>query len=111
MKKPPVKRFVKEAEEAGWWDANMDIVEKNLVAAMKSGIAKRGGPRRVIRERRESKNITIRVALADIERARSLAARKGIGYQTYVKVLLKEALDRESRHLAPRPRARRYRGA
>ncbi len=61
----------------------------------------------MIRERRESKNITIRVALADIERARSLAARKGIGYQTYVKILLKEALDRESRRVALRPKARR----
>lgn len=51
MKKLPVKRFAKEVNEARWWDANKDIVAKNLVAAMKSGIA-----RRVIRERRESKN-------------------------------------------------------
>ena len=46
--------------------------------------------------RREPKNITIRVAISDIERARALAAQKGIGYQTLMKMLLKEALDRES---------------
>ncbi|MGH8245329.1 MAG: hypothetical protein ACREUU_02730 [Gammaproteobacteria bacterium] len=74
--------------------------------AINRGSARRGGPRRVIRERRESKNITIRFALADIERARALAARKGIGYQTYIKILLKEALDREVRSI-PRPTVRR----
>jgi predicted DNA binding CopG/RHH family protein len=31
----------------------------------------------------------------DIERARRLAEKKGIGYQTYMKILLREALDRE----------------
>ena len=33
----------------------------------------------------------------DIERARRLAEKKGIGYQTYMKILLREALDREDR--------------
>lgn len=107
MKKLPVRRFANEADEARWWDDHRGVVEKNLLAAMKSGVASRGGPRRVISEQRESKNITIRLALADIERASALVARKGIGYQTYMKILLKEALDRESRHLAPRPKTRR----
>jgi predicted DNA binding CopG/RHH family protein len=33
----------------------------------------------------------------DIERVRRLAEKKGIGYQTYMKILLREALDREDR--------------
>jgi predicted DNA binding CopG/RHH family protein len=33
--------------------------------------------------------------LADLERARTLSARKGLAYQTYMKMLLHEALDRE----------------
>jgi predicted DNA binding CopG/RHH family protein len=33
----------------------------------------------------------------DIERVRRLAEMKGIGYQTYMKILLREALDREDR--------------
>ena len=97
MKKLVVPRFAAEAEEAKWWDDHMGVVEQNLVQAIKGGVARRGGPRRVIRERRQSKNITIRVAIADIERARALAEKKGIGYQTYMKMLLKEALDRDSR--------------
>ena len=67
------------------------------VEAIKTGAAKTGGPARVLRERRESKNNTIRIPIADIERARTLAGKKGIGYQTYMKMLLHEALDRESR--------------
>jgi predicted DNA binding CopG/RHH family protein len=40
--------------------------------------------------------VTIRLATEDIDRARGLAARKGIGYQTYIKLLLREALQREA---------------
>ncbi len=40
--------------------------------------------------------VTIRLATDDIEAARGLAAKKGIGYQTYIKLLLREALERES---------------
>jgi hypothetical protein len=97
MKKLVPPKFANENQEAKWWDNHMNVVEKNLVEAIKTGVAKRGGPRRVIQERRESKNITIRVPVADIERARVLGGRKGLGYQTYLKMLLKEALDRESR--------------
>ena len=97
MKKLVVPRFAKEKAEAKWWDDHMKVVEGNLVEAIKTGTAKRGGPKRVIQERRESKNITIRFPVADIERARGLAEKKGLGYQTYMKMLLKEALDRESR--------------
>ncbi|SPE29150.1 conserved hypothetical protein [Candidatus Sulfopaludibacter sp. SbA6] len=32
-----------------------------------------------------------------LERAQKLAEKKGIGYQTYRKMLLREALDREQR--------------
>src|SRR5207244_393285 len=39
---------------------------------------------------------TIRLATEDIDRARGLAAQKGIGYQTYIKILLREALQREA---------------
>ena len=92
-----VPRFTSEKVEAKWWDDHLKVVEDNLVEAIKTGVAKRGGPKRVIQERRESKNITIRVPVVDIERARALAEKRGLGYQTYMKMLLKEALDRESR--------------
>jgi len=97
MKKVVVPKFTAEKEEAKWWDDRMDMVEKNLIEAIKTGTAKRGGPKRVIQERRASRDITIRVPVADIERAQAQAAKKGLGYQTYMKMLLKEALDRQGR--------------
>ena len=106
MRKIKAPRFRTEAQEAKWWDEHMDVVEANLLEGIKTGAAQRGGPPRVIQERRQSKNITIRVAIADIERARTLAAKKGIGYQTLMKMLLKQALDRESRSALPRRRAK-----
>jgi predicted DNA binding CopG/RHH family protein len=95
MKRLNVPKFATEAEEAKWWDEHGDAVGQNLMEAIKTGAAHRGGPRRVLEERRESKNITIRMPVSDIERARVLAERKGLGYQTYVKMLLHEALERE----------------
>jgi predicted DNA binding CopG/RHH family protein len=92
-----IPKFATEAEEARWWDRNAKMVEKGLVTALRTGTAQRGTAQRLVRESRESKNITIRMPVAEIERARTLAEKKGIGYQTYVKMLLREALDRETR--------------
>ncbi|MGA2022322.1 MAG: hypothetical protein ABSH02_17140, partial [Candidatus Sulfotelmatobacter sp.] len=39
-----------------------------------------------------SQPITLRIRKEDLETARRLAARKGVGYQTYIKMLLREAL-------------------
>lgn len=94
MKRLVAPKFQSEAEEAKWWDDHMDIVGENLLEAMKKGTAHRGGPAALLRETR---NITIRIANSDIERARKLAAQKGIGYQTYMKMLLREGLDREEK--------------
>jgi predicted DNA binding CopG/RHH family protein len=92
-----VPRFTTEAEEARWWDRKAKSVEKDLIEALRTGTAQRGTAQRLVREARESKNITIRMPVAEIERARTLAEKKGIGYQTYMKMLLREALDREAR--------------
>lgn len=43
----------------------------------------------------ESQSITLRVAVKDVEAARKLAEQKGLPYQTYIKMLLHEALQRE----------------
>ncbi len=106
MKKLVVPKFETESDEARWWDDHMDIVEENLVEAMKNGTAGRGIVSRLAKEMRESKNITIRMPLADLERARQLSQKKGLGYQTYMKMLLHEALDREQA-AAKKPRRRK----
>lgn len=47
--------------------------------------------------RRKLRPVTIRLATTDdIAAARALAAEKGIGYQTSIKLLLRESLRRES---------------
>ncbi len=43
--------------------------------------------------------ISIRLAEPDIALAQDLAGKKGLPYQTYIKQLLHDALDRESRIL------------
>jgi predicted DNA binding CopG/RHH family protein len=51
----------------------------------------------VLQERRESRNITIRMPLADLQAAREMAREKGLPYQTYMKMLLHQALEKERR--------------
>jgi predicted DNA binding CopG/RHH family protein len=47
-----------------------------------------------------AKNVTIRLSLADLARARKQAERRGLRYQTYVKMLLHQALVADARRLA-----------
>lgn len=48
------------------------------------------------RRKKELLPVTIRLASEDIAIARQLAEAKGIGYQTYIKLLLHEALQKEA---------------
>ena len=85
-----VPAFKSEAEEAAWWDANPDFATEVLARAKAEGTAGRLPP---------MKSISIRFPPGDIARARRVAERKGIGYQTLVKMLVHEGLDREERRL------------
>jgi len=92
-----IPAFDNEAQEARWWDDHKALVEENLLQAMREGTAQRGTAQRIQKEARASKNITIRMPVADIERARHLSAKKGLAYQTFIKMLLHEALDQEEK--------------
>jgi predicted DNA binding CopG/RHH family protein len=94
-----VPGFAGEEQEARRWDEHKAEVEDRLVAAMRDGSAQRGTAQRLVSEARTSKNITIRVPLADLARARKLSAKKGLPYQTFIKMLLHEALDSEEKRL------------
>jgi len=97
MKKLVMPKFKTEAEEAEWWDEHMDTVEENLIEAVENGTAGRATAERVLAEARGSKNITIRMPLADLEAAQKMAQKKGLPYQTYMKMLLHQALEKERR--------------
>jgi len=95
-----IPEFENEAQEAAWWDDHKALVEENLLNGIREGNAQKGNAQRLIGEARSSKNITIRMPLADLERARQLSAKKGLGYQTFMKMLLHEALEREHQRVA-----------
>jgi predicted DNA binding CopG/RHH family protein len=85
-----------EAEEAAWWDANS---ERLMIEAAKRGTLKRGTLEQVWAEmktaaqREETRLLSLRIPVSDIERAKAQAEKKGMGYQTYLKSLLHQALS------------------
>jgi predicted DNA binding CopG/RHH family protein len=88
--------FKTEAQEAEWWANNQDIVADRFEQAKADRELGKGTVARVAGERTKqagaSPTITIRIAEDDLTRARTLAAEKGLRYQTYLKMLLHQAL-------------------
>ena len=83
-------RFRSEREEAEWWDAHPEVITELFLKAKKEGKIKR-----LPVVRGATKSLTIRVPIADIEAAREIAEKRGLPYQTYIKGLLHQALERE----------------
>jgi len=88
-----IPRFSSEAEDAQWHDRHKRELESAMEGRIKEGSAL--NLRQAV-ARRKLRPVTIRLATQDIDRARDIAAQKGIGYQTYIKLLLREALQREA---------------
>jgi predicted DNA binding CopG/RHH family protein len=80
-----IPKFKSEAEEAAWWDAHPEVATAIMSAAMRAGTARRG----------PLKTVTMRLPEADLKVARRLARNKGLPYQTYIKMLLHQALQKE----------------
>jgi predicted DNA binding CopG/RHH family protein len=95
-----VPKFATEAEEAKWWDDHKEMVEENLIQAIRDGTTHRGTARRLVQEARASRNVTIRMAEADLDLARKQAKDKGLPYQTYIKSVLHEELVKRERRKA-----------
>jgi len=87
MPKKAIPKFRSEKEEAEWWDAHPGVATRLLRQALKEGtVQRRPGATRIV---------TIRIPVGDLESAQQLAAEKGLPYQTYMKMLLHQALARE----------------
>ena len=94
-----------EAEEAQWFEENQDRLLELFEKARKEGTLRRSarGIGITISKRTgnpvkpPSQKVMLRIPTDDLQRARKLAAKKGLGYQTYMKMLLREGLDLESR--------------
>jgi len=92
-------RFKSEGEEADWWasPAGRAYVKQRSAEAQSKG-AKTSGSRLVAKlGKKSSIQIAVRLLGADLEQARKIADRKGIGYQTLLKMLVREGLAREAR--------------
>ena len=92
-------KFANEAEEAKWWFENDGKVAAEFEKAAKEGRLKRGGVRRLFAERgipfpepQPIPTTTIRLDPDDIAKARVQAADRGLRYQTYLKMIIHEAL-------------------
>jgi predicted DNA binding CopG/RHH family protein len=95
-----VPKFETEAEEARWWYKNRDKVEDALLKAIDNGTIESGVAQRLTRQARASRNVTLRMAEADLDLARRQADERGLPYQTYIKSLLHEVLTKRDRRRA-----------
>jgi hypothetical protein len=100
MKKKPIQipKFTDEGEEADWWASRegREVVKQNAGPA-KKGVSAKGSHLVEKINRTTSVQIALRLPEPDVAKARELATRKGIGYQTLLKMLVHEGLRREAR--------------
>jgi predicted DNA binding CopG/RHH family protein len=100
--KSEIPRFKSESQEADWWAsaAGRTFLKKQSKESRTKGI-EAVGSRLVARlnhaQSGGSTQIALRLPAADLEQARKIAERKGIGYQTLLKMLVHEGLEREAR--------------
>jgi len=88
--------FKNEQEEAKWWADNQDLLADKFEQAAKEGLLGRG---RVARQG-NTPTTTIRLDPKDVSIARKQAEGRGLRYQTYLKMLLHEALQKEEKRSA-----------
>jgi predicted DNA binding CopG/RHH family protein len=87
-----VPKFTTDAEESEWWYAHRDTVNEQINDALLEGHYRPG----VTDRRGNTPTTTIRLDPADITKARAAAEKRGLKYQTYLKMLIHEALEKES---------------
>lgn len=94
-----IPRFKSESEEADWWASSEGraFVTQQSAEAVSSG--SRASESRLLAKlsKKSSTQIALRLPGNDLAKAREIAGRKGIGYQTLLKMLVHEGLAREAR--------------
>lgn len=89
-----IPAFKSEEEEANWWDAHPEAITKLFAEGARKGTITRGMLAREA-ERRQTHTTTIRLFTDDLARAKAIAHRKGLRYQTYLKMLIHEGVERD----------------
>jgi hypothetical protein len=85
-----IPKFKSEKDEAEWWDAHPEVVTALFLKAKREGKITR-----LPVVRGATRSTTIRLPIADIEVAQQIAQQRGLPYQTFLKGLLHQALERE----------------
>src|SRR5271168_2218349 len=86
-----IPEFKTEGDEARWWAENQEPLAQHFKRAAVEGKLGRG----TVARRGNTPTTTIRLDPEDIAKARSHAERKGLKYQTYLKMLIHQALREE----------------
>jgi predicted DNA binding CopG/RHH family protein len=86
-------KFGTEAEEALWWEKNQSLLLNEFEQAAKEGTIGRGT---LMRRKGQTPTITIRLDPTDVELARVQAEERGLRYQTYLKMVIHQALAQEA---------------
>ena len=97
MKQESIPSFANEQEEAAWWDAHPEAITERFREAKQQGTLRRLNQTKLPGA---SDTVTIRIPQEELRRARHLAAQRGLRYQTYLKMLLHQALEAEEKKLA-----------
>jgi predicted DNA binding CopG/RHH family protein len=94
-----IPRFKSESEEADWWasPAGRTYVKQKSAEIRSKGTKATGSGLVRKLSNKSSTQIAIRLPETDLAQARKIADRKGIGYQTLLKMLVHEGLAREAR--------------
>ncbi len=85
-------KFKNEEEEAAWWAGNQSLLLKDFEEAVQEGTLGRG----TLMRRGNTPTTTIRLDPSDIELAKSQAEQRGLKYQTYLKMIIHQALAQEA---------------
>jgi len=89
-----VPKFANESEEARWWFENREAVADEFELAEREGRLGRG----TVVRRANAAADAIALDPEDVKRARAQAERRGLEYQTYVKMVVHRALLSEEKH-------------
>jgi predicted DNA binding CopG/RHH family protein len=93
---PKMPKFTSEDQEAKWWASAKG---RQFLKQQTAEVPRRVKGSALVAKlgRASSVQIALRLPTPDLAKAREIAGRKGIGYQTLLKMLVHEGLRRESR--------------